>query len=160
LIYEDNKVTKVLKVDTGEVLLFKTYKMEKKETKEEWVLFMTTDHGYWYYDKSSLINLNNKYIRVWNKLKYSKVQKEKEIKLLKELNGYKPQYGWENLDYGMTLYELDCLNNTDKLIRVIKYNNEGKILLDIDVPDTDQHIDHIIPGSNIEGLIIKVCPNR
>jgi hypothetical protein len=31
LIYKDNKVTKVLKVDTGEVLLFKTYEPEKKK---------------------------------------------------------------------------------------------------------------------------------
>ena len=64
LIYENSKVTKVLKVDTGEVLLFKTYETDKETKKEGWVLYGETSDGEWYYDNSSIMKVSPNIIRV------------------------------------------------------------------------------------------------
>ena len=48
-----------------------------KKTKENdrWVIFGFTENGSLYYDKMSVTNESQKIIKVWSKLKYSKVGK-------------------------------------------------------------------------------------
>jgi len=65
-----------LKVDTGEVLLFKTYETYKETKKEGWVLYGETSDGEWYYNNSSIMKVSPNIIRVWDKLIYSKGWKE------------------------------------------------------------------------------------
>ncbi len=81
LVYENSKVTKVLKVDTGEVLLSKTYET-KKETKEEgWISHGKLDVGDFYYDNRSIMKVSPNIIRVWSKCIFSKnwIEKNKDF---------------------------------------------------------------------------------
>jgi hypothetical protein len=151
-IYEKSQVTKVLKVDTGEVLLFKTYKTEMEDG---WVFYGTSDFGDCLYDQSSITSISPKIFKVWTKVLYHKVGKDKIIQMKKENN--LSIDGYERLDYGLDLYELDCANNTIKGIKNVEYNFQGKILYDFDYQSPK--INHILPGSLGERLRNKVCNN-
>ena len=63
--------------------------------------------------------------------------------------------GYDKLDNIIFLKEVECINNTYKIIKIVDYNDEGKILDDIDYPNPT--IRQIIPGSMGEKLFIKVC---
>lgn len=158
LIYENSKVTKVLKVDTGEVLLFKTYET-KKETKEEgWISYVETDHGEWYYDNSSIMKVSPNIIRVWSKLIYSKgwIERNKDfIQQKKELDLSKGDYN--KLRETVTLYEIDCLKNKWKTMRFLDYSGDGKILLDYNLYDIFPQTDIIIPDTIGDILRREVC---
>ncbi|MDO9229548.1 MAG: hypothetical protein Q7U03_08285 [Syntrophales bacterium] len=150
LIYENSKVTKVLRVDTGEVLLFKTYQTEKEEG---WVYYGKSEYGEFYYRNNTTINVSPKIIRVWDKYKYSKIGRDEYIRIIKDSGLPTDSYG--KIDYVINLYELDCVNNTRKLMKNVEYNNEGNILQDFDVPHPK--IVQIIPGEMVELLLKTVC---
>lgn len=150
LIYKESQVTKVLKVDTGEVLLFKTYETNKN-TEERWI---TVSDGSLYYDKNSIINVSNKIIKVWTKIQFSNVEKDEVIKTRK--NNKQKIDGWVYLDYVLSLSEFDCVNNTIKVMKNVYYNNKGKILDETDFQNPE--INQILPDSIGESLIRKVCP--
>lgn len=153
LIYENSRITKVLKVDTGEVLLFKTYENEKKE--EGWILYGTsTDGDSYFYDKSSITQVSSKIYRVWDKVKYSKVGKDERIQTSKKYTVYSDS--WEKLDYEIFLYEFDCVNNKTKLIQGLSYDDGGKVIGSGEVPNPE--IRQIIPGSFQNTLQREVCP--
>ena len=164
MIYKDTEVTKVLKVDTGEVLLLKEYKWEVASPAPaplgapapvpiRWVYYGTTDIGDWSYDNESVTMVSKKIIRAWSKLKYSKVGKNKRIqgrenpKLLSD--------PWNKLDHGFYLHEIDCGQNLIKRIKSIEYNTEGKIIDDLVHPNYE--IDSIVPDSIMDSLRREVC---
>lgn len=63
--------------------------------------------------------------------------------------------GWEALDNGIYLYELDCLNHTYNLMKSVDYDYGGNILEEGNrYPDTKQQIR---PDTIIDGLRKKVC---
>jgi hypothetical protein len=78
------------------------------------------------------------------------------IKRKKDIN--LSTYGYEKLDNMMILNEVACSNNTFKLIKMVNYNDEGKILDDFDNPN--QETQQIIPMSVSELLLKKVCPEK
>lgn len=129
MIYENSRVTKVMKVDTGEVLLFKIYETEKKK-EEGWVCYGSSDSGNFYYDKSSLVKLNNNVVRVWDKIQFKK----------------------ESI---VNLYELDCLYNTNTLITVLEYNDNGYMLRQQVINNPKKEL--IIPDSKHDLLRKRVC---
>jgi len=146
ILYDKSQVTKVLKVDTGEVLLFRTY---KTETEEGWVPYGKTEDGDYYYDKTSLTRVNSKIIRVWIKYKLGKddiIQLRKKNEFSTDAKSY----------YWMDFYELDCVNNTLKLVKYVEYDDNNKMLNNYDVPNPK--IRQILPESMGESLRRKVCP--
>jgi len=161
LIYANSKVTKVLKVDTGEILLFETYETKKETKKEGWISYVETDHGEWYYDNSSIMKVSPNIIRVWSKLIYSKgwiernkdfIQQKKELELLKLSKG-----DYNKLHDTVTLYEIDCLKNKWKTMRFLDYSDDGEILLDYNLYDIFPQTDLIIPDTIGDVIRRKVC---
>jgi hypothetical protein len=151
MVYEESKVTKVLKVDTGEVLLFKTYKTEKEEG---WIYYAETDDGDWYYDNRSMTHVSPNVIKVWKKLNFSKSGKEDEIQSRKK--NKESIDGYDKLNHQIILSEVDCINNTQKKIKMVDYDDQGKVLEDYEYSDPD--IRQIIPESIGDSLRREVCP--
>jgi hypothetical protein len=124
------------------------------DSSDRWIYYGKTEDGNkYYYDKNSMTNINHKIIKVWNKIKFSKIGTDKIVQLRQD---YKlPMDVWDKLDYEINLYELDCVNNTMKWIKFVIYNDKGKILQNIDFPNPT--IDQILPDSMMETLRNKVC---
>jgi hypothetical protein len=155
LIYEESRVTKVLKVDTGEVLFFKTYETEKTEKTKignRWIYYRNVDDNQFYYDKYSITKVSPRTTTVLNKMVYSKVGKDKFLKLYKD-RGI-PTDDLNMLNYSIFLLEIGCFNNTFKVLTTIHYDDGDKILVKSDEPTG---ISHILPGSAIETLVNEVC---
>jgi hypothetical protein len=157
ILYENSQATKVLKVDTGEILLFKTY---ETKTEEGWIYFGESQDNYeYYYDKTSMITVSQNVFNVWMKRQPTKDKKDKVIQGMKEHKAkeYKKLLddGWDKLDYNITLQEVDCRNNTIKTIKVVIYNDEGKILRVIDIPNPG--IQQVLPETMDDLLIRKIC---
>ena len=125
---------------------------------DRWIYYGTTEDGnQYYYDKISITYVSPyvspKVVKVWEKIKYSKVGKDQIIQMNKE-KGLSIA-GYDKLDSIIFLKEVECTNNTYKIIKIVDYNDEGKILDDIDYPKPT--IRQIIPGSMGEKLFMKVC---
>jgi acyl carrier protein len=153
-IYNGSKMTKVLKVDTGEVLLFKTYEKEKYPG-EGWVLFATSQYGgHIHYDKLSMKTIRPNVVKVWIKENVSIDFKNGIINDRRKEN--KPIGGWDSLDHVMYLLEVDC---KEDVVYVFKYkvlNNEGGILESYNFPDPK--IQPRIPnGDTFDLTFTKVC---
>jgi hypothetical protein len=127
-----------------------------KEKADTRILYTTSEIGDHYYDKVSMKYLSPKVINVWTKVKYSNVGKDRVIQRKKDMN--LSTNGYEKLDNMMILNEVDCSNHTFKLIKMVNYNDEGKILDDFDNPNPETQ--KIIPTSVSELLIKKVCPEK
>jgi hypothetical protein len=52
--------------------------------------------------------------------------------------------------------EVDCMNNTRKMIKTGNYDSEGNPLYEYDFPNP--RIEEVLPGSIGEDLLKKVCP--
>ncbi len=152
LIYENSQVTKVLKVDTGEVLLFKTYELEKKTKKEEWVPIVRTHYRDTYYYNSSITNVRPNVVKVWVMVEYSKIGKDEYIKERKKDN--LSVNGYEMLVHQKYLSEYDCVNKTVKTVKSVDYDNKGYKLEDQDY----SYINQIIPGTVADSVLKNVCP--
>lgn len=125
-----------------------------KERTNGWVLYEQTESGDYYYDTKSVKIVGQNIIRVSDKLKYSKVGKDKLYKLRKKHN--QSVRGYDKVDYTINFWELDCRYNPSKFIKVVEYNNQGKILDESDFPSPMIHT--VLPGSTLETLHKKVCP--
>ena len=151
LIYENSQVTKVLKVDTGEVLLFKTYETKKEEG---WVLYDKSEVGDFSYDKDSITRVSSKVFKVWWKWTYSKSYKDRDKDYIQFVNDKKLSTGdYNKREFQVVFDEIDCLNNTSKTIQSVIYNNEGESLLIHDYPNPE--IRQIIPGT-IGGKLLRI----
>jgi hypothetical protein len=123
------------------------------QSSDRWIQYGSSKYGDHFYDKSSMIKVSSKIIKVWIKIQLSKVGKDFSIQVIKDY--IKSIDGYEKLDYTIILYELDCLNNTTKQLKLVDYDNEGKSLENIDF--TDPKIKQIIPESMDEGLLKTIC---
>ena len=131
----------------------KMFGFHTDEITPEWISYGKSTDGNYYYDKKSITKVSPQIFKVWTKLKYSQVRKSQIIQEGKD-NGL-PMDDWEKIDYTMDLLELDCVNNTCKGTKNVKYNNKGEILDDIETPNPD--IIHIPPGSSGDKLLEIVC---
>lgn len=125
----------------------------KTESSNEWVSYRTSELGHYCYDKSSIIKVSPQIIRVWSKVQLSPFGKDFTIQKQKNDNG--PTDGWEKLNETRFLYELDCVNNTYETRKVVNYNEQGKILSDMDIPNPATN--PILSDLGIAKLKIKVC---
>jgi hypothetical protein len=134
------------------------FSVAKTEGGDGWILYGTSDDGKHFYDKNSLTNVSPNIIRVREKIKYSKAfidNVKKESLVMKGKN--QPVLGYDKLDNAIGLKELDCRNNTIRLIKWVTYNNQGRIIQNKDTPNPK--IVQVISGSIGESLLNKVCPN-
>lgn len=157
LIYANSKVTKVLKVDTGEVLLFKTYETYKETKEEGWISHGKTEDGDFYYDNRSIMKVNSNIIRVWSKFIFSKGWKEKNKDGIQYIKKLIPQSDYTKLHHRTTLYEIDCLKNTYQNIQYVDYNDDDKNLFNFYDYLVDKEINQIIPDTILDILRRKVC---
>jgi hypothetical protein len=121
---------------------------------DRWIYFGETETGILYYDKISVTNVSPKIIKVWTREKLSKVGKDKIIRSRRFTK--QPLVGWDKLDVTMFLIEVDCVNNTRKMIKMGNYDYEGNPLYEYDFPNPG--IEQVLPGSMGEDLLRKVCP--
>jgi hypothetical protein len=121
---------------------------------DKWTSYDISKYGKSYYDKNDMTYVKPKLIRVWTKIKYSKYYKEQIIQMRKD--NEESIYGWDKLDYGITLEEVDCMNNTIKTMTNIYYNERGEILDKFDTRDPE--IVQIPIGSISDSLRRIVCP--
>ncbi|HII96034.1 MAG TPA: hypothetical protein HA367_09965 [Candidatus Methanofastidiosum sp.] len=157
LIYENSKVTKVLKVDTGEVLLFKTYETYKETKEEGWISHGEAEDGDFYYDNRSIMKVRPNIIRVWSKCIFSKAWIEKNKDFFQNLKKMIPQSDYNKLHHRTTLYEIDCLKNTYQNIQYVDYNDDDKSLFNFYDYLVDKEIRQIIPDTILDVLRRKVC---
>jgi hypothetical protein len=151
ILYDKSQVTKVLKVDTGEVLLFRTYETKKEEG---WIYYGNSKTGDRYYDNRSMTYVRQNVIKVWDKVYFSKPGKEDEIQSRKR--NKLPIDGWDKLNFEIVLWEVDCVNNISKVIKIVDYDDQGKMLYDYDYPDPK--MTDILPETVSDFLRREVCP--
>jgi hypothetical protein len=125
---------------------------------DRWSYYGATEDGnQYYYDEISIIYVSPyvspKVVKVWEKIKYSKTGKDAIVQMNKD-NGLSID-GYDKLDNIVFLKEVECINNTYKIIKIVDYDGEGKILDDIDYPNPKTR--QILPGSMGEKLFMKVC---
>jgi len=137
LIYNEMRITKVMRVDTGEVLLFKTYHTNQDEG---WIYYGKNDGGEYYYD-SNVLSLDNDIIRVWKKVIINKKSKL--------YNGY------NELDNMTGLDEYNCKYRTVSSIIVYSRDKKGNILQE-DKFDTREYR-QVIPGTMDNIILNKIC---
>jgi hypothetical protein len=123
------------------------------KTGDRWTYYGSSKSGDFYYDKSSIIKVRPNIIKVWTKIKLSKIEKDRVIELRK--NNDLPADDWGKLDYSIFLCDLDCVNNTIKNMKIVDYNDEGKIIDNMDI--ANPQIEQIIPITMEELLLRKVC---
>jgi len=123
-----------------------------KGKEDRWVLYGTSDGDY-YYDKKSMTRVSPNIIRVWNKVKHSKVGKNDMIIDFRKSD--LPFDDYDKLDNMVYLEEFNCRDKTYKFIKIVEYNDQGTIIEDSDNPN--QNILQILPGSMNELLLRTVC---
>jgi len=129
-----------------------------QESTDRWIYYGTTEDGnQYYYNKVSTTYVSPyaspKVVKVWEKIKYSEVGKDQIIQMNKK-NGLSID-GYDKLNNVIFLKEVECINKTYKIIKIVDYDDEGKILDDIDYPKPTTR--QIMPGSMGEAFRNKVC---
>ena len=158
LIYKDSRVTKVLKVDTGEVLLFKTYEEKIKETgpsgKEPnpdiWECFGEN----WYYNKTNMTKSSN-IISVWTYYVVTDDDRKESIEKKKKDNNPDTSLKYQSYEHAVSLIEINCKKKLVRIKEEINYDDKGNIL-DM-ITDDNPKWESIIPESVGEGLYRELC---
>jgi hypothetical protein len=126
----------------------------KKKT-DRWVNYSaSSDSGQRYYDSQKMETVSPNIIRVWDKLKIQKEEINDIISKRKAAN--LPVEGWNNVESIAILREIDCTNNTNKMIRIENYNDEGKTFSASDYQNPKAEPIH--SGSTVDTLRNAVCP--
>jgi hypothetical protein len=113
----------------------------------DWRVYAGTDDGIFYYDAENVIRPSNDTVRIWHKVVFS----EKGIR--GAVNTFGKDY--ENLDYSISLREINCVEKKIRSLSVTYYSKEGAVL--------DSAVDYgaewhaIDPMAIIEGLYQRVC---
>ncbi|MEI8225981.1 MAG: CsgG/HfaB family protein [Bacteroidota bacterium] len=159
MIYEKSKVTKVLKVDTGEVLLFKTYEYlpnKKLDKKEDWEYDRDKEGNVWSYKKGNIEKSEGNYIvSVWDKWIYSGKERDEFIQMRRKL-GLSTK-GWDKLSNVVTLFKIDCEKHTNKSLYSLQYDTDGNMLSSWDYKPEWKYI---VPDSRYDFIRTKVCNNE
>jgi hypothetical protein len=121
---------------------------------ERWINYGTTEDGSQkYYDKQSITQISPNIVKVWDKGKLSPGARDIIIEQRKR-SGLAVD-GWDKLDHVILVREINCGENTGKIIRVEDYNDTGKMFSESDFPNAKS--EPIPSGSMNELLLKKVC---
>ena len=158
LIYKDSRVTKVLKVNTGEVLLFKTYEEKIKETGtsgKEPNPDIWEDFGEnWYYNKAN-ITKSSHIISVWTYYVVTDDDRKESIEKKKKDNDTNKSLRYQSYEHDVSLKEIDCNKKLVRTKEEVNYDDKGNILDRI--TNDNPKWENIIPGSVGEGLYRVLC---
>jgi hypothetical protein len=120
---------------------------------DRWISYWETEKGIFYYDRISVKKISPKIIKVLTRENLTKVGKDETIQIRKD--SHLPIKGWDKLDSTMLFEEVDCMNNTTKVLTLIQSDDAGNILFEYDIPNPE--IQRALPESGIESLLNKVC---
>jgi hypothetical protein len=111
-----------------------------------WRFYGFNDTSTYRYDSDSIIRLPKNMIRVWVKRSYT----EKGIESMHE------KYGdvYKNLDYSLSLFEINCVEKSFRVLTEKFYSDEGNLLSSA-TPDASTEWGFIPPGS-VHGVLYKV----
>ena len=104
---------------------------------------------------SSIKEVKPKIIKVWTKIQLSEFGKDFSIRKEHEFNKNLPMDKWRRLNHSIVLYELDCVNNTTKFLRLVDYDSKENIISDVET--SSPTITSVIPESMNEVLMRRVC---
>jgi hypothetical protein len=107
-----------------------------------------TDGDNWFYDTQSVLR-GQETVKVWVKDLLSDKRKKDYIK------GFSKTPGIENISYILNRDELNCSKNIFRVLSIVCYSSEGKVIYNEDYPD-EQFIE-VAPDSHMAGLIEFFC---
>ncbi len=125
----------------------------------DWVQYgIDKDENVWTYNR----NLNIKkegdsyMVSAWAKRILSEKGREKIIQQMKSQG--KSVTGYEKLAEDKILNEVDCKNKRYKILSVISYDQNGKVLLSENSKESSWN--YVAPNSNGNIFLRKVCPEK
>jgi DNA-directed RNA polymerase subunit RPC12/RpoP len=121
----------------------------------DWVKYDVDEHGNVYsYKKVKIDKEGENYIvQVWDKLVYSDSGREKEIQ--DRIKDELPIEGYNKLSRGQVLYEIDCKEQRDKMLSIVTYDTDDKVLYSKDIDNKEWS--HIEPDSHRDTILKGVC---
>jgi hypothetical protein len=124
----------------------------------DWMEYYTDNDGtIWSYKKVNIDKGKGKYIvQVWEKRVYSDKNREEQI-LDRTKDGLSTE-GWDKLSEGKGLVEIDCKKLKMRVLSVINYDTDGKVLSSDSFDENKWK--YIIPDTLGETLRNKVCNNK
>lgn len=164
LIYKNSKTTKVRKINTGKVLLFNAYETpsDSSETEtsretlpetSEWVKYGKDKSGTIHFYKKGKIDKDGNIVKVLNKWVFSKREKANTIQYRRE--NTLPTKGYGKLSHMVYLSEIDCPNQSERMMYLLLYDTDDKVLYSYNFTDPEWTM--IEPESNGETILKAVC---
>ena len=119
----------------------------------EWVYYVASPDGTYYYDKESITSGGNGIIKVWDKTVYTKKGKQEYVGWRKEKGIYDTKF--EDLSYTLNLYTMKCSTREFDIISGSHRNSEERII--DSYSNLSPSYDPISPESIMESLYKIVC---
>ncbi len=119
----------------------------------EWILYGSSTIGASYYDKSSVIKVNDHVIRVLTKTILNDVGKLKNYSALRK-KGKAPGNPYI-LNYEIALLDVDCPNAKIKISSSRICDKRGNVIASEPAPHDEWH--KVAPGSHLEKLKNEIC---
>lgn len=166
LINKDNRTTKVRKINTGKVLLSKSYGTATVTPESEpepapapepetsgWIKYGKDNGGTLHYYKKGNVDKDNNIVKVFNKWVFSKREKADAIQYRRE-SRLKTK-GYEKLSHMVYLSEIDCQNQSERILNLSLYDANDKSLYSNTFKNPEWEF--IQPDSNAESILKAVC---
>jgi hypothetical protein len=117
---------------------------------EEWRYYFNTNKGMSYYDVQTIKKTNSN-VSVWTKLIFNEEGKREGEALLVSIGVNKSA----NLSHQLTLFEIDCKLEMQKIHSMIFYNSDGDVIHKS--PELAYQWTPIAPDSSAETLYNRIC---
>lgn len=157
MIYENSRTTKVRKINTGKILLSNTYETgsDTAVATTDWVKYGKHNNGtVHYYKKGGVVkDGDGSIIKIFNKWVFSKKEVSNAIQYRRE-NRLSTR-GYDKLSHMIYLSEIDCQNQSERMIYLYLYDKDGKSLYAHTYNDPEWN--YIETDSNAEALLKAVC---
>lgn len=172
LIDKDNRTTKVRKINTGKVLLSKSYgttialpesapesapapepEPEPEPETSDWIKYGKDNKGTLHYYKKGNVDKDNNIVKVLNKWVFSKREKSDAIQYRRESR--LSTRGYEKLSHMVYLSEIDCQNQSERILNLFLYDANDKSLYSNTFKKPEWEF--IQPDSNAESILKAVC---
>ena len=113
----------------------------------DWKVYSSTDYGIRSYDAESMIRPSKGVVRVWTKLLYNEKAITDTVKEKGDM--------YKTLSYTMVFDEFICAEKEKRLLALIDYSTDGKILFSANYKESKWSF--IVPESVGESLYNAVC---
>lgn len=112
-----------------------------------------------FYNYKNLIRLDST-LKVWIKDRpFNAELSNARRQVIKERKGIEaPIKGYELYFYSLNLYEVDCKDRKTRLISIIDYDTNGRVLDNTDVDDVSKW-ENMVPSSVGNAKFSKICTN-